>query len=686
MSIIKTLKPYEPSPGYAAETEKEATPSAESLLQKSSSEWSDSTANSLSSQGVITLTHWSKQTGILTKRIYQDPDGILIKDGSPCKMSTGIGQKVKLQFHELPGFFKDLSTHHAICLGIPKNKNLPEQFNVMAAQKFKGQQDTITRSLEHIEWERNHNSVLFFDYDPAKDTDPLTPDELAATIADILPGFENAARVITHSTSSCISDENGQEITGASAGHHTYFIVPPGTDVKRLVEIIKVRTWIAGLGYIQLSKDGRKDLRNRIIDLFVFSPERLVFESGANIQKGWTQTRPEPVYVPGGIFDPATLPDLTDGEWDQYNILVDGEKLAIDPQAKEIRSKYIDVKANDLHARKQKIPLSVCRSTILKACSDGDLYGDFEIHLDSGEVVSVAEIRKTPWRYDGATCADPIEPGGTAGKAQIYMNIGKGNEKPVIKSFWHGDHILFLHREPAFDAEQEFRMQRKLISGGCPGFGFTAPIQSSGKTALCQAIIYSLHGRPAAATSYSDNDNEMAKHILGILQEGHSAILFDNIAEGSVIESNELAKVITSDTYSNRLLSKNKTITVPCSVLWLMTGNNISVCGDFNTRFPAWDRFVRLPLHKVSGIDIAEMFQKNKLSDPKIEGQNNFFVHGSILLDLHPRQENRCLINVAESTAVTRHFLFLMRMKLRMPSEIYLQDQVCLGQRVLGNG
>ena len=225
-------------------------------------------------------------------------------------------------------------------------------------------------------------------------------------------------------------------------------------------------------------------------------------------------------------------------------------------------------------------------------------------------------------------------------------------------------------------------MQRKLISGGCPGFGFTAPIQASGKTALAQTINYSLYGRPVAATSYSDDDAEMAKHILGILQEGHSAILFDNIAEGSVVESNELAKVITSDSYSNRLLSKNKTLTVPCSVLWLMTGNNVSVCGDFNTRFimieldpkdanpdqrrfkredigvwceqhrgkilgacmriimngagysnpdlkptrfPSWDKFVRLPVHKISGIDIAEIFQKNKLADPKIEGQNNFF-------------------------------------------------------------
>jgi len=227
-------------------------------------------------------------------------------------------------------------------------------------------------------------------------------------------------------------------------------------------------------------------------------------------------------------------------------------------------------------------------------------------------------------------------------------------------------------------------MQRKLISdnSGCPGYLFTAPTQSSGKTTLCQLINYILYARPAAAASYSDKDEEMGKLLLGILREGHSCILFDNLPEGSVVESNELAKVITSDAYSNRWLGENRTVTVPCGCLWMMTGNNVSVCGDFNTRFlnveidtkevnpdqrhfkrtdigawceanrekilgaclqiimngkdyhnkglnpsrfPSWDKFVRLPLYKITEIDVADIFQKNKLSDPKIEGQRNFF-------------------------------------------------------------
>ena len=907
----------------------------------------------------ISLTLWHKQIGIITKKISRDADGNLVKDGSQCRMPWGIGERVDLPFSGLPNLLKKLSPHNAVSLGVPKNQNLPDKFNVMSAKKINGTADTITRSLKHMGWAQSDNIMVVIDYDPAKDADRWAPSELVATIAEILPGFEDVARVVTHSTSSCISDEHGEEITGPSAGYHIYFMMPSGTDVKRFVEIFKVRAWIAGYGHVMLSKSGSKLVRNRLFDEFVFSPERLIFETGAVIPEGWTQNRPEPIYTPGKVFDPATLPDLSNEEMKRYDTLVDKAKRAIAGAADETRKKYVDVKAKDLHARKPDVSLAICRTTIEKACTNGDLYGDFEIHLDSGEVVTVAGILRNPGKYDRATCHDPLEPGNTtAGKAQIFINKGKGNEKPVIKSFWHGDHILFLHAKVAFDAEQvvdgilqwidatddpraildgwtsklkglnsndediilnavlektnvkigtlnrdlkkqkardkkakakaraekvsaerakngikeilyhstqtgecchevskalrehpegkiyrfagnlvkiankqpttvrmvqkihdqggkypamptiaqfsketlcheiekvavcrtkddqgnEFDipwpknilagvmaltechekplvgivehpfvndggepvltqgyddrtglykvfdvapdieffnnastallylidevlkdfpfatkldemaavaglltgMQRKLINdnSGCPGFVFTAPVQSSGKTTLCQTISHSLYGRPAAASSFSDDDTEMAKHLLGILQEGHSSILFDNLPEGSVIESNELAKAVTSDSYSNRWLGKNKTVTVPSSVLWLMTGNNISVCGDFNTRFlvveldprsanpdqrrfdredvaswceehrgkilgacmkiimdgqgyvnpdlkptrfPSWDRFVRMPILKTCEIDVAEIFQKNKMSDPKIEGQNNFF-------------------------------------------------------------
>jgi hypothetical protein len=203
-----------------------------------------------------------------------------------------------------------------------------------------------------------------------------------------------------------------------------------------------------------LSKAGSMLTRNRIFDEFVFSPERLDFVVGAIIPEGWTQNRPEPVYVPGGVFDPTTLPDSTDAKREQRDTLIDAAKQAIAGTAEKTRTKYIDTKADDLHKRKPDIPLNQCRTTITRACSKGDLYGDFEIYLDSGGIIPVAKIIKNPQKYDCVTCHDPIEPENTAGKAQIYMN--QKDEKPVIKSFWHGDqeHLHFRMLKSGFSQRQ----------------------------------------------------------------------------------------------------------------------------------------------------------------------------------------------------------------------------------------
>ncbi len=221
-------------------------------------------------------------------------------------------------------------------------------------------------------------------------------------------------------------------------------------------------------------------------------------------------------------------------------------------------------------------------------------------------------------------------------------------------------------------------LQRKMITGdsGCPGYQIDAPARSTGKTALIQMVSYSIYNGPVAASSWSNNDEEIGKHILGILREGHSCVLFDNLPQGTSLESNELAKAMTNPIYSKRLLRENKTMTVPSQVLWIFTGNNISIAGDFNTRmlqirldanmadpdrrkfkrpdlgawcqqnrakiihacmtiilankgsktdiaptrFGEWDKFVRMPLFEATGIDIADLFERNKSTNAKTEG------------------------------------------------------------------
>ena len=217
-------------------------------------------------------------------------------------------------------------------------------------------------------------------------------------------------------------------------------------------------------------------------------------------------------------------------------------------------------------------------------------------------------------------------------------------------------------------------VQRPTIAGdtGMPGFGIVSPIQSSGKTTLAQLISYAVFNRPVAASSWSDDDEELGKHILGILQEGHSCVLFDNISQGATIQSGRLANAMSNDIFGGRQLGENKTIQVPSSVIWLFTGNAVKFVGDFatriypitinpdmedpntrvfkrddigqwamdnrkkimsailsiviggkgmleiggSTRFKLWDKFVRRPLFNASGIDINDAVKNNQKDDP----------------------------------------------------------------------
>jgi hypothetical protein len=229
-------------------------------------------------------------------------------------------------------------------------------------------------------------------------------------------------------------------------------------------------------------------------------------------------------------------------------------------------------------------------------------------------------------------------------------------------------------------------IQRRLLSGdeGCPGGGISAPVQASGKTALTQVLFQLVLGRSAAATTWVQDDVEMAKHLLAVLLEGHPAVLFDNLPEGGVIESNELAKAMTSATYSGRVLGENRKAVAPTNVLWLFTGNNVTPTGDFNTRvlliyldpncespenrtfsrpdlagwcannrarffeaamtilvgyykardagegvkvkptrYREWDFMIREALIWAGAADPAELFDKNKTEDPVVEGRRN---------------------------------------------------------------
>jgi hypothetical protein len=129
-------------------------------------------------------------------------------------------------------------------------------------------------------------------------------------------------------------------------------------------------------------------------------------------------------------------------------------------------------------------------------------------------------------------------------------------------------------------------VQRRMITemSGAPIFLLGAPIYGTGKTALAQLVFLLVYGRVPAAASWSHRGEEMEKRILSILLEGHPGVVFDNIGEGTMIRSDALAAATTSTTFTSRILGFSRTATVPTNVVWMLTGNNLLISGDFMSR------------------------------------------------------------------------------------------------------
>jgi putative DNA primase/helicase len=124
-------------------------------------------------------------------------------------------------------------------------------------------------------------------------------------------------------------------------------------------------------------------------------------------------------------------------------------------------------------------------------------------------------------------------------------------------------------------------IQRPLLRA-CPIFGYSAPMQRSGKSLLAESVAIITTGKPAPASAISGDREEIRKMITSVLREGHSIINLDNVEHP--LASADLAKAITQPEYQDRALGTNRMFRLPTSVLWTATGNNLAFRKDLSSR------------------------------------------------------------------------------------------------------
>ncbi|MDI6101878.1 hypothetical protein QLQ12_24985 [Actinoplanes sp. NEAU-A12] len=109
-----------------------------------------------------------------------------------------------------------------------------------------------------------------------------------------------------------------------------------------------------------------------------------------------------------------------------------------------------------------------------------------------------------------------------------------------------------------------------------------ATMPASGKTILTAGpgMLYGQKVLPWPV----DSEEEIRKQITAVLTEQVGVVIWDNLPEGTVIDSAILALLVTGGVWSDRPLGTSRSASTVNDRLWMATGNNLQVGGDMASR------------------------------------------------------------------------------------------------------
>lgn len=126
-------------------------------------------------------------------------------------------------------------------------------------------------------------------------------------------------------------------------------------------------------------------------------------------------------------------------------------------------------------------------------------------------------------------------------------------------------------------------MQRPLMKT-CPAFAIVAPQAGSGKSTFVEVASLAIHAQPMALHSLSSDEEELRKALHALIIAKIPAVTFDNVSRGKAVDSDNLAKLITSEMSTDRVLGASETRKEPNQTLVIFTGNNIAFVRDMSSR------------------------------------------------------------------------------------------------------
>ncbi len=187
-----------------------------------------------------------------------------------------------------------------------------------------------------------------------------------------------------------------------------------------------------------------------------------------------------------------------------------------------------------------------------------------------------------------------MEPRGYSARTGLYFDIAEGLELKAdmkLGAAWKILRSELLGDFPFDDAEAEAAalgmmvafMERPLMKT-CPAFSVVAPQAGTGKSTLVEVASLAVHGAPVASHAWSLESEELRKAIHSLLLAKIPAVNFDNITRGSAVDSDHLAKLLTTELSTDRTLGASETRKELNTLLVTFTGNNIAFARDLASR------------------------------------------------------------------------------------------------------
>lgn len=331
-----------------------------------------------------------------------------VKDKTSSKpLNEGTGKVLTVEFNELPKIMEECTNKDVLCYGTPA-KGLADFFTVSRTDKESIPNGRYGRNGKNFTFKKEP-TVFFVDHDPKDDGKKMTPASLHAAFVKVCPEAFKCASYISRGSVSAGVVKPGEK-PDPSAGFHLYYCAADGTDVVRFAEELQKRLWLAGFGFILVSRSGSA-LDRTVVDSCTTQAERIDYTGAPIVGPGLKHTPSKATYHDGMMLDTTKLKSLDQQENEAYKALVEEAKVKSAPECKKKRAVWVKTRVEKIMKQKgiSKEDAADIVKEQLDASEKAILFGDYELHFKDFGWVTVREVCQDPDKYDWMPLCEPLE-------------------------------------------------------------------------------------------------------------------------------------------------------------------------------------------------------------------------------------------------------------------------------------